>query len=165
MVKLYHYTNYDGLQKIKREKAIRVSRGGSSSRRDMIHGPGVYLTALDPNQNTKEEIATNNWAGGGQSRLEKGYTVYYVEVEIPDSDYRLEECQDQYDKWVYRAGDYLDLDQFQWTSGKNTDWKDDLLAGAGIVGGIGLLAGLVMGGAALYNKHCKEEEEKQKRKH
>ena len=74
-----------------------------------------------------------------------------------------QECRDQYDKWIYR--DNLDLDQFDWTSGKNTDWKDDLLLGAKIVGGIGLLAGLVMGGAALYNQHCKEEEEKQKRKH
>ena len=160
---MYHYTTYEGLQQIKRERRIRVSTGGSSRRRDLMHGAGVYLTALKPDQHTKQEIATNNWASGGQRRLREGNTDYFVEVEIPDSDYKLEECRDQYDKWVYR--DDLDLDQFDWTSGKNTDWKDDFLLGAGIVGGIGLLAGLVMGGAALYNQHCKEEEEKQKRKH
>ena len=128
-----------------------------------MHGVGVYLTTLDPDHHTKLEIATNNWAGGGQTRLREGNTDYYVEIEIPDSDYKLEECRDQHDKWVYR--DHLDLDQFQWSSGKNTDWKDDLLKGAGILGGIGLLAGLVIGGAALYDQHCKEEERKDKRKH
>ena len=163
MVRLYHYTTYEGLQKIKRERLIKESTGGSSSRRDMMHGAGVYLTALDPDHHTKQEIATNNWARGGQTRLRAGCADYYVELEIPDSDYRLEQCRDQHDKWVYR--DQLELDQFKWRSGKNTDWKDDLLTGAGVLGGIGLLAGLVIGGAALYDQHCKEEERKDKRKH
>ena len=84
-----------------------------------------------------------------------------MEIEIPESDYRLEELQDKYDKWVYR--DDLYLDQYEWRSGKNTDWKDTLAMGAGIVGGLGLVAGLVAGGAALY-KHYYKEEEKEKRK-
>ena len=164
MVKLYHFTTYDGLRDIKREKVIRVSRGGSSSSsRDMMHGAGVYLTALDPERHSKEEIAANNWAKGGEKRLREGNTDYYVEVDIPASDQWLERCRDKNDKWVFRRD--LQLEEYQWRSGKNTDWKDDLLAGAGILGGIGLLAGLVFGGTALYNQHCKEKEEEEKRKH
>ena len=89
MVKLYHYTTYDRLQRIKREKVIRASTVQSSSRRDMIHGAGVYLTALDPEHHSKDQIAVNNWAGGGQARQKAGNTDYYVEIEIPESDYRL----------------------------------------------------------------------------
>ena len=160
MVKLYHYTTYDNLLSIKRERVIRASSSRSSVR-DMFHGPGVYLTRLDPGRYSKPEIGRNNWSGGGQAKVAEGKVDYYVMVEIPETDYWLEECEDQQDKWLYTTD--LCLDDYEWRSGKNSDWKDvavDVAVATAVAVGV---VGLVAGGKALWD-HLSKEEEKDKRK-
>ena len=58
-MKVYHYTDQDGQRSIMRDESISVSTGAKS--RDAFHGQGVYLTSMDPESHTKEELAENNW--------------------------------------------------------------------------------------------------------
>ena len=55
MMKLYHYTDQDGLRGIKKDGFIRASTSSNSSSKDFLHGPGVYLTTLNPDDYTKQE--------------------------------------------------------------------------------------------------------------
>ena len=127
MVVLYHYTSHNNLERIKREKVIRKSD-------ESFHGRGVYLTALDPESHSKQEIGRNNWSRGGEARVTQGYVDCYVMINIPETDYRLEECEDRQDKWRYTTD--LRLDDYRWESGTISEWKVKLLAlaGLGIVG-------------------------------
>jgi len=50
--KLYHFTTLDSYNKIERDGFIRASSSGK-------YGPGVYLTDLDPNEHSVEEISKN----------------------------------------------------------------------------------------------------------
>ena len=161
MVKLFHYTTYDRLQGIKRERTIESSSVSNSatSPRDMFYGAGVYLTTLDPHSHSKEEIGLNNWSNGGERRIEDGFCDYYVEIDIPEEDHRLEKIKGRQDNWLYR-GD-LRLDHYEWDSGKNSEWSA-LGVAAGV--GLGLVAvgGLLAGGLALYESYNKEREQKER---
>ena len=66
--------------------------------------------------------------------MTQGYVDCYVMINIPETDYRLEECEDRQDKWRYTTD--LRLDDYRWESGTISEWKVKLLAlaGLGIVG-------------------------------
>ena len=57
-MKLYHYTTTEGKDGIKRDKVIYQS---TDTIKDCLLGEGVYLTSLNPNRNSKETIAKNNY--------------------------------------------------------------------------------------------------------
>ena len=147
MVKLYHYTTKQNLDKIQRERCIYASGGRGAQHTDMFFGPGVYLTTLDPSNHSKDEIGENNWGRGGATRVHDGFLDHYIEVDIPDDDVNLAKCDDREgkDKWIYRKA-YLPLDKYEWKSGKNSDWNG-LGIGLGVLGGIALLGA----GIAAWN--------------
>merc|ERR1719370_2224530 len=102
MVRLYHYTDAGSLESIKQQRLIRKS-SRSQHHTDMIFGEGVYLTSMDPESYDKEELAKNNWLGGGPSRMAQGKTDHHVWIEIPENDPRQEECQARgRDVWLFK---------------------------------------------------------------
>ena len=116
-MKLYHYTDAKGWAEIERTHVIRCSRG---DQRDGIFGDGVYLTSLNPKDPDKEDIARNNWNNGWEGNL--GKTEYYIEIEIPPSDGNLKKInsRDGRDVYVYETDLYLD--DYEWRSGRNSEW-------------------------------------------
>lgn len=58
----YHYTNYSGAMGIKRDNYIR--RSGPSG----IFGPGVYMTDMDPNLYSRDQILKNNYGFNFEER-------------------------------------------------------------------------------------------------
>ena len=50
--------------------------------RDCVYGEGVYLTTLQPDEHSKEQVARNNYGGAWKSRLEGGSLDCYLELEI-----------------------------------------------------------------------------------
>ena len=106
MVKLYHYTNFEGYSQIKRTKVIKKSE---SFTRDCRYGAGVYLTSMNPSDHDKEEIARNNYGQGWQKNMSIGKLDHYIEVDIPDKDVRLTNCYDEgRDLYRYTTDIYLD---------------------------------------------------------
>mmetsp|Transcript_2024 Transcript_2024/g.4925 ORF Transcript_2024/g.4925 Transcript_2024/m.4925 type:complete len:300 (-) Transcript_2024:1966-2865(-) len=81
-MKLFHYTNKEGYEAIRREGFIRPSNSA-------MYGRGVYLTDLDPHQNEKGVIARKLYWTGGPSRVRTGHLDYRIEVEIPQSEITL----------------------------------------------------------------------------
>ncbi len=59
--KLYHYTDEEGFEGIKRSGVLRKSG-------NVLYGPGVYLTSLDPVSHSKQEIAGAAWGPGCEYR-------------------------------------------------------------------------------------------------
>ena len=53
---LYHYTSKAGANGIQKSGNFRESIVGA-------YGNGVYMTALNPWNNSREHISYNNWAG------------------------------------------------------------------------------------------------------
>ena len=83
MGRLYHYTSQAGHEQIVRSGVIKQSQNFT---RDCVYGDGVYLTTLNPEDFSKEDLAKNNYGGGWRKRLSDGRLDYYVEIEIPFSD-------------------------------------------------------------------------------
>ena len=165
MVRLYHYTNKQGLASIKREERIKASRqeGGSAPTRDCQYGEGVYLTRLDPDQHSKAELAKNNYGGGWQSRMDDGNVDCYVEVEMDALDPQLQKCRVQ-GRDVYLYDGDLTLQGMQWSCGKNEEWSYSEILGAAVLGGVAI-GGLALLGKMVwdaYNPPPKEEEAKKK---
>lgn len=157
-MKLYHYTDASGHAGIKRTKVIRCSRRGQQI--DGIFGEYVYLTSLDPHEHDKEEIAKNNWNNGWKGNLDK--SDYYFEIEIPtsDRDLRKVNSRDGRDVYVYEAD--LDLDDFDWTSGKNSEWTPLQITGA-VLGGVAVAAGIGMLLGSFFSSNDTDDESKKKR--
>ena len=157
-MKFYHYTDASGHAAIKRTKVIRCSRRGQQI--DGIFGEYVYLTSLDPHEHDKEEIAKNNWNNGWKGNLDK--SDYYFEIEIPtsDRDLRKVNSRDGRDVYVYEAD--LDLDDFNWTSGKNSEWTPLQITGA-VLGGVAVAAGIGMLLGSFFSSNDTDDESKKKR--
>ena len=73
MLILYHYTTEDAAKSIKDSKVIYKS---TRSRRDAIHGDGVYLTSISPDK-SKSVIIRNNW-DDGKNVIKKQIFRYYL---------------------------------------------------------------------------------------
>ena len=153
-MKLYHYTDASGHATIRRTKVIRCSRRGQQV--DGIFGEGVYLTSLNPNDHDKEEIAKNNWNNGWKGNLNK--TDYYFDIDIPRShrDLRKVSSRDGRDVYVFEAD--LDLDDFDWISGKNSEWTI-----GGVVGYVAAGAAVAGVGMLLYSRFSSDDDSKKKR--
>ena len=163
MVLLYHYTDKRGLRGIRRDNMIQKTRTNQQpSSNDMRFGSGVYLTSKDPDKYSKEELAENNWQGGGASMMERGKLDHHVWIKIPERDPYLECFSDEgRDVWLYRKA--IDLDRFDWDSDLNSNWTP--LQIAGVVGGVALGLAAIGGIAWLVdsmteNNQKKEEEQR-----
>ena len=160
-MKLYHYTDASGHAEINRTKVIRLSQRGQQ--RDGIFGDGVYLTTLDPHDHNKEEIARNNWNNGWRANL--GKSDYYIEIEMSSLDRDLLEANNSDGRDVYIYKSDIDLDDFVWKSGKNSEWT---ITGA-VLGGVAA-AGAIVGGIMLLgsllssNDGSSGDESKKRRK-
>jgi HYD1 signature containing ADP-ribosyltransferase len=75
MLKLYHYTDEGAFHSIKREGVIRA---GTMNK----FGVGVYLTDLDPEEYTREQVAKANYGVGAQRNLERGRLDYHIPILI-----------------------------------------------------------------------------------
>lgn len=59
LVECYHYTSNEGKAAILKKKRIRASKTG-------IYGKYVYLTIKNPHDNSRQEIARNNYVDYGE---------------------------------------------------------------------------------------------------
>ena len=166
MGRLYHYTSQAGHEQIVGSGVIKQSQNFT---RDCVYGDGVYLTTLNPEDFSKEDLAKNNYGGGWRKRLSDGRLDYYVEIEIPFSDLKLERCRtgdEARDVYLY-AGD-LRLDTFSWQSGRNAEWSYTEVLGAVAVGVAAVGVAAVLG--KLVYDYCTakpdpDKENKIKNKH
>lgn len=159
MGRLYHYTNQESLAKIKRSKYIRQSK---NFERDCVYGDGVYLTSLNPKDWDKADLAKNNYGGGWKKRLEDGRLDCYVEIEIPFSNLSLERCEAG-DRDVYLYQGNLDLSQFTWEAGQNSEWSFAEVLGVVALGAVGL-GGLALLGKLAYDAFTSSNEPKKEEK-
>ena len=164
MGRLYHYTSQAGHEQIVRSGVIKQSQNFT---RDCVYGDGVYLTTLNPEDFSKEDLAKNNYGGGWRKRLSDGRLDYYVEIEIPFSDLKLERCRtgdEARDVYLY-AGD-LRLDTFSWQSGRIAEWSyTDVAVGVAAVGVAAVLGKLVYDYCTAKPDPDKENKNKHKPKH
>lgn len=101
-ITLYHYTDTDGKNGIKRSKRINMS----SRKGDMRYGRGVYLTSIHPSSASKADIAANNYDGRSNApayrRMEAGRVDSYVEIEFDLNNPYLEEVLSERDVYLYK---------------------------------------------------------------
>ena len=101
MEELYHYTTTQGLEGIKQSGYIRQTRAfnaGTLQRRT-----GVYLTKLDPRNNSKQQLIWNNYRAYNNYKIER--VACYVKVWLPSgSNLEKEVLSDGRDIWIYLGG-------------------------------------------------------------
>ncbi len=96
---LYHFTNHESYSNIERDGFIRPSIGGK-------YGAGVYLTDLDPNEYSVQEISNVLYTVGGKKNLRAGKLDHHFCLKLNENHI---ECER---KHVYRyLGGNLDLSQ------------------------------------------------------
>jgi HYD1 signature containing ADP-ribosyltransferase len=124
MLKLYHYTDEEAFHSIKREGVIRA---GTMNK----YGMGVYLTDLDPEEYTREEVAKANYGVGAQRNLERGRLDHHIPIFIAS-----------YELFPTTANGYrypdemLRLDDYSiQNAGSNHRWAERSLQTAMVVGG------------------------------
>ena len=96
-ITVYHYTDNDSLEKIKKSGLIKESKPGSATG-DAVFGQGVYVTRLSPEEHSKKDIARNNYDDGEpfqDQKLSEGKVDGYIEVKIPKSDSKLQKETNQ----------------------------------------------------------------------
>ena len=111
----YHYTSKRCALEIYLSGKILSSLPGKGG---AIHGPGVYLTTLDPKLG-KKIVGKNNWDGVAASQADK--MECYFEILIPTS--RVRRARDMRDIEVY-PGELI-LSKYKWSL---KSWRGDLLA-------------------------------------
>ena len=164
MGRLYHYTSQTGHDHIVKSGLIKQSQNFT---KDCVYGDGVYLTTLNPEDFSKADLARNNYGGLWQKRLSDGRLDYYVEIEIPFSELRLTRCQTQdesRDVYLY-TGD-LELKEFRWQAGQNSQWTYSEVLGAVAVGvaAVGVAGMLGKWVYDYYNKKPSSEAENKENK-
>merc|ERR1712129_519029 len=108
-VKVFHYTTTMGLEGITKEGVVRKSANGFS-------GEGVYLTSLDPDHFTREQVAQNIYGSPTwQERLAAGNLDCWLEVQVEES--RLSRCS--IDREVFILLEDLQLEK-PWRAGQTT---------------------------------------------
>eukprot|EP00547_Thalassionema_nitzschioides_P001552 CAMPEP_0194207406 /NCGR_PEP_ID=MMETSP0156-20130528/6161_1 /TAXON_ID=33649 /ORGANISM="Thalassionema nitzschioides, Strain L26-B" /LENGTH=142 /DNA_ID=CAMNT_0038934167 /DNA_START=100 /DNA_END=525 /DNA_ORIENTATION=- len=113
---LYHYTNYDSYWKIKNAKCLNAT--------NTINGLGVFFTTSNPRQYSKDETC---WKGGASRKLQEKRVDYYIELAHVD----LNQFGRVRGDAIYKSEKPINLDEFHWTSGKNSSWSSPLVV-AGI---------------------------------
>jgi len=159
MGRLYHYTNQRGYENIKRSGIIRQSQ---NFEKDCVYGDGVYLTTLNPEDFSKEDLAKNNYGGGWRRRMSDGRLDYYIEIEISYSDLKLERCKTS-DDWrdVYLYSGDIHLDSYSWDAGLNSSWTYTEVLGAVAVGVAAVGVTAVIGKLVYDYFNPKPKQEKQ----
>ena len=159
MGRLYHYTSAEAHDQIRAGGVIKQSQ---NSERDCCYGDGVYLTTIDPHHFAKEDIAKNNYGGGWRARLAAGKLDYYVELEIPYSDLKLQKCEaDGRDVFLY-SGDIV-LSRFSWQSGRNSEWSYVEVLGCVAAGAVAVGLGALLGKVIYDACTAKPEPDKKKK--
>ncbi len=127
---LYHFTTHEGYSNIERDGFIRPSVNGK-------YGAGVYLTDLDPNKHSVEEISKALYAAGGKKNSRAGKLDHHFCLKLNENHI---ECERQH---VYRyVGGNLHLSQCRVISqGKIMEFGSGLL----------IAATAITVGAALYS--------------
>ena len=141
MYELFHYTSSESAKQIKRDECIQKTPTGYGR-----YGEGVYLTDLNPVENSKEDVARNNWGPNGyKGKLEAGKVDTYIRVWIPENHPCISQCPSE-GRNVYLYKDTLYLHQFKHEIGRIDEWSVGQVLGvtAGFLGGAALL------GAGLY---------------
>lgn len=113
-ITLYHYTTKDGATSILQNRIINQSKLTKRAR-DAVFGPGVYLTALSPEEG-KLKIVMNNWGADERDALEMifgGRVDYCIKVVFPSNDRNLERCQTT-ERNIYRYIGDLYLSEYQY---------------------------------------------------
>jgi HYD1 signature containing ADP-ribosyltransferase len=127
MLKLYHYTDEEAFHSIKREGVIRT---GTMNK----YGVGVYLTDLDPEEYTREEVAKSNYGAGAQHNLEGGRLDHHIPIFISSN----EVLQKTANTYLYPHEMLrLDDDSIQ-NADSNQRWIQRSLQTAMVVGGSAL---------------------------
>lgn len=106
-VDFYHYTNSSAVQKIIDTGMIFESTDGGP---DAMFGTGVYGTKMTPSAG-KRAIASNNWAGGWNSKERHGHVDYAFKIKIPKNkvkDYPLS------NRHIYLHPGKIQLSSYQW---------------------------------------------------
>ena len=118
-MKLYHYTNIDGLNGIINSGHIKKTNG---SGKNAQHGPGVYLSSISPNT-IKSIIARKNYRAGWRKNLNEGRLDMYVAMEFVLSNPNLEQVDNTRQIWLYRDIDILlaDFDYIEYGRTGGTD--------------------------------------------
>lgn len=100
MLKLYHYTNSDGIRGIATSGQIRAS---TDTKKDARFGPGMYATTHGPH-NSKADIARNNYDGKKLwGKMEsQGKVDHCVEFHVPKSNVERAPAKDR-DVWVHKG--------------------------------------------------------------
>lgn len=94
---LYHFTTHEGYNNIERDGFIRPSVDGK-------YGAGVYLTDLDPNKHSVEEISKALYAAGGKKNSQAGKLDHHFCLKLSENHIKYERPH------VYRyVGGNLDL--------------------------------------------------------
>jgi len=149
---LYHYTDKDSFDAIKRDGCIRPSvdvagrlhHRGPGGR----HGAGVYLTDMDPGEYERSDVARNNYGVGWKKNLRK--TDHYVAVMIPDDDLFLTFLGGR--NWLYK-GPSITRDMFH-SSGLNAKWDPSAII-ASVAVGAGLAA--LSSALSMYSSYREQE--------
>merc|ERR1719509_356947 len=107
-VKVFHYTTTMGLEGITKEGVVRKSADGFS-------GEGVYLTSLNPDHFTREQVAQNIYGSPTwQERLAAGNLDCWLEVQVEES--RLSRCP--LSREVFILLEDLQLEEGRWRAGQ-----------------------------------------------
>jgi len=107
-VKVFHYTTTMGLEGITKEGVVRKSADGFS-------GEGVYLTSLNPDHFTREQVAQNIYGSPTwQERLAAGNLDCWLEVQVEES--RLSRCT--LSREVFILLEDLQLEEGRWRAGQ-----------------------------------------------
>lgn len=159
MGRLYHYTSEQSHARIVASGRIKMSQ---NFQKDCVYGDGVYLTTLNPEDFDKTELAKNNYGGAWRKRLADGRLDYYVEIEIPYSNLNLQRCEAG-GRDVYLYVTDLDLSEFKWQSGKNSEWTYTEIIGAVALGTVAVGLGAFLG-KVLYDTFTKPKTDNLKKK-
>ena len=117
MVRLYHYTCKENIEKIQVTRMLKKSKkhpigwihGGS------IEDGAVFFTTMDPYTHDKEAIARNNWANGWREKINEGRVDAYIVIDVPDMSDFLSDSSPTHNVVAYRGE--LILERFDWRWG------------------------------------------------
>lgn len=98
LVRLYHYTNKDGIKGIASSGEIAAS---TDTKNDAAYGPGTYATKHGP-ENSKSQIAKNNYDGLWTQQESSGKVDHCVEFKVSVSKVEQAPVKDR-DVWVHKG--------------------------------------------------------------
>lgn len=97
-VKLYHYTNIDGIKGIARSGEIAESTDTTT---DAVYGRGTYATTKGP-ENSRSQIAQNNYDDASRQQESQGKVDHCDEFKVSKSKVERAPEKDR-DVWVHEG--------------------------------------------------------------